>query len=428
VTAIEPIDVPAFGYTVVPAAGIRRVRPAIGDEAVVETPFHRVQFDLTRGGIRGWFSKHLGRDVVDSAAEWPLAGWVHEAPVVAPDLENPRRAFWAPVERRLGLERGWLPGWAAERVGPRRLLGHTVYHRDEALEVEQRLELPDGGVLVQRTVIPSAVEWMECVSSWHMGLTPRPEATYLAFPLLVPDAVARLDLGGQAIRVDADQLPRTCRDYYTVQGWVDLSNEEFGVTVACPDAPMVQLGDFTFGANQEVAGPRRALLLGWVTNNYWETNFRAHQPGLVSVRYRLLPHAGPFDEAAAHRHGLEAAHPVLAHPLGEPAADGPLLPRSGVLLALPAAPVLTLRIWAEADQLLLRLLNASDGPVEAMVGSGLLRIGGAERCDLFGDAPEALAVVDGAVRATLAPRGLATVRLAVSLAGVAPSTNGGVAS
>jgi hypothetical protein len=209
---------------------------------------------------------------------------------------------------------------------------------------------------------------------------------------------------------------------------VDLSNEEFGVTVACPDAPMVQLGDFTFGANQETAGPRRALLLGWATNNYWETNFRAYQPGLVSARYRLLPHAGPFDEAAAHRHGLEAAQPVLAHPLGEPAADGPLLPRSGALLALPASPVLTLRIWAEADQLLLRLLNASDAPVEAMVGSGLLRIGGAERCDLFGDAPEALAVGDGAVRATLAPRGLATVRLAVALAGAAPSTNRGAAS
>jgi hypothetical protein len=140
---------------------------------------------------------------------------------------------------------------------------------------------------------------------------------------------------------------------------------------------------------------------------------------------RALPAAaarGSFDEAAAHRHGLETAQPVLSHPLGEPAADGPLLPRSGSLLRLPDSPVLTLRIWAEADHLLLRLLNASDAPVEATVASGLLRIGGAGRCDLFGDAPEALAVVDGAVRATLEPRGLATLRMAVSLAGATPTT------
>ena len=52
-------------------------------------------------------------------------------------------------------------------------------------------------------------------------------------------------------------------------------------------------------ANRQTVDLSRALVLGWVTNNYWETNFRAHQPGAVSARYRLVPHAGPCDEAAA---------------------------------------------------------------------------------------------------------------------------------
>ena len=44
--------------------------------------------------------------------------------------------------------------------------------------------------------------------------------------------------------------PARCRDYFTVQGWVDFNNGEHGVTIATPENPMVQLGDFHFAHNQ----------------------------------------------------------------------------------------------------------------------------------------------------------------------------------
>ncbi len=411
-TAIEPIGVPAFGYALVPESATKTVTIEAVHDPIVETSRYVIEFDIQRGGIRRWLDKRLGKELVDGDTTWPLNGWVHEEPLER-GLENPRRALWAPVERRLGLERGWRSGWPAERVGPRRVLGHDVYRRADGLQVEQRLELPSGAELIQTTLIPAGAEWIECESAWHMGLDTKPEATYIAFPFLLPHAAARVDLGGQAMRVDADQLPRACRDYYTTQGWVDLSNDELGVTVACLDAPMVQLGDFSFGANRTAIRLERALLLGWVTNNYWETNFRAHQPGEVRARYRLLPHGAPFDEAAAHAFGLDAMQPVVYHPLAEPAAAGALLPREGTLLQLPRDPVLTLRVWSEDGQLLVRMLNASDRGVDAEVGSGVLQISGAARCDLFGDGAQALPVSDGAVRIALGPRQIATLRLSV---------------
>ena len=50
------------------------------------------------------------------------------------------------------------------------------------------------------------------------------------------------------------------------------------MTIATPENPMVQLGDFHFVQDQEKVMLERAMLLGWVTNNYWETNFPGAQP------------------------------------------------------------------------------------------------------------------------------------------------------
>jgi alpha-mannosidase len=198
--------------------------------------------------------------------------------------------------------------------------------------------------------LPDTEDYIECESWWDMGLDVHPEATYILYPFNVPDASARLDLGGQPMLVGSDQLPGVCLDYFTVQGWVDLSNEELGVTVAMPENPMVQLGNFHFAHNQAECTLERAMLLGWVTNNYWETNFRAHQPGRVQARYRIRPYGGGFNELQAHRLGLEAAYaqPLFQH-LGEPERQPSLLPEAGALLRLPenlspASPVLTLHV------------------------------------------------------------------------------------
>jgi alpha-mannosidase len=274
------------------------------------------------------------------------------------------------------------------------------------------------GPLKQSVLLPDQADYIECESWWEMGLETHPEATYLLYPLAVPQAVARLDLGGQAIVAGQDQLPGVCRDYFTAQQWVDFSNESVGVTIALPENPLVQLGDFHFGHNQTEFTLERAMLLGWVTNNYWETNFRAHQPGQVRARYRLTPHQGDFNEAQAHRLGLDAAYgqlvPIWQH-LGELAAAPPLWPGAGSLLQLPGqnSPVLTLHVKPAKDStgLVVRLLNASDEAQPAEIGSGLLHIVAAHQCDLLEKPLQPLEVQNGIVSLSLPPRGLVTVQL-----------------
>ena len=283
----------------------------------------------------------------DASAGYPINGFVHEE-VADKEYPWPRwlmfRMDWASMQ--VERECGWKPGWQANRRQPSRVF------------------LPDHG------------DYIEFESWWIIGQTTHPEGIYLMFPFAVSSARVRIDLGGQEMMAAEDQIPGVCYDYYTAQQWVDLSNDELGVTIALPDNPMVQFGDFHFGSNQQGFSIDRAMLLGWVTNTYWETNFRTHQSGDVHARYRVYPHAGGFDPVMAHQQDLEtaAALPLLQH-MGEPVGDL-AYPSNGTLLRLPEAPdpsqpVFTLHqkpAWAGSG-IIVRLYNALSSTQDTRIAS-----------------------------------------------------------
>jgi alpha-mannosidase len=160
-----------------------------------------------------------------------------------------------------------------------------------------------------------------------------------------------------------------------------------------------------------------------VGNTYWETNFRAHQPGGVHARYRVYPHTGGFDPARAYRNGMDAAHnqPLLQR-MGEPPEQA-VFPETGSLLRLPetldpAAGIFTLHIKPErhGQGITVRLYNAGGQAQTARIGSGLLRLTAAHQCDLFENALQPLDVVDGGTSVDIPPGQITTLRLTVETA------------
>ena len=443
---LPPTEVPGYGYAVVKKSELnaqrvsdRNIASGGGfqarydsevevfipqtEAATVENHRFRVTFDREWGGVISLFDKQLDCEWVDATADYALHSFVHEE-VADHDAEWPRRNLF---ERSWGAKRaelgeGWKTDWRPNRRQAGEVRSHHVFHTPLGIVVRQTLTAPGiEGELTQRLFLPNYADWIECESWWDMGLATHPDATYLLFPFDVPGATARFDVGGQPVIPHEDQLPGACRDYFTVQGWVDFSNNERGMTVAIPENPLVQLGDFHFGDYQSVCDPERPMLLGWVTNNYWETNFRAHQPGRVFARYRLHPHAGGFDEAQAHRWGWEAVNsePVI-QPLGEPTIAFPELPSRGSLLRLPEAPIVAVHVKPAEDNntengngVLVRLHNTSDLDHPATIASGVLTITAAQSCDLFGNVTADLPVQNGAITVDVPARRVAVIRLTV---------------
>ena len=155
------------------------------------------------------------------------------------------------------------------------------------------------------------------------------EGVHLGFAFNVPGGTMRMDIPWAVMRPEIDQLPGACKNWFTVGRWVDVSNEEYGVTWATLDAPLVEVGAITANMIGSQTNPNAWLdkvkpsqtLYSWVMNNHWYTNYRAEQSGPTTFRYALRPHKR-YDPIAAQRFGIECSQPLVVVPARGPRPPG----------------------------------------------------------------------------------------------------------
>ncbi len=438
------VNLPACGYTTVP------VRPMLTEPAPVrfdgpmvpvftptvapgltpttdvnhygwtlENRFYRLTVDSTTGAIRSLVDKASGYEWVDATTPWRLGHYVYEE-VQSPNRRADMQLHWtwpAPPDR------DHQPDLALRRRGPdlvweqRFVAG--VGHGRFAL----RLRAPGVSDLRVQIVLYDDLPWIDLIYDFNKMAVTDPESVYVAFPLNLGRPVPHYEGAGAIVQAEAQQLPNSCRDFYAIQNWVDLSNDQRGITVASPDAPIIHLGGFTNHKYMEHMQMEQPLLVGWPLNNHWFTNFCLSQSGWMRIRYRLLPHESPFDPVAATRFGAEAA----VEPLVGPVWDRP----AGLEHRAVAAPV---HLPGEASFLslepehvhLIGLKPASDGRgiiarVQELAGQSttytlrfpLSRVARAELCNLVEDKAEGEqpAVSEHEVRSRIEPYRLQTLRV-----------------
>jgi hypothetical protein len=155
------------------------------------------------------------------------------------------------------------------------------------------------------------------------------ECINFAFPFHVPGGRMRLDLPIGTMRPEDDQMASACKNWLTVGRWIDVSNDDYGITWVALDAPLVQLGGLTARLLNSQANPeiwRKTIeptqsVYSWAMNNHWGTNYRAYQEGPVVFRYVLRPH-GKSDPAEASRLAIGLSQPLVATPARGPKPGG----------------------------------------------------------------------------------------------------------
>lgn len=147
------------------------------------------------------------------------------------------------------------------------------------------------------------------------------EGVHFGFAFNVPNPEVRVNSPGAVVRPEKDQIPGACKNWFSVERWVDVSNEKYGVTWVTADAPLMEMGGLTANLPRTQPNPNAylksiqpsATLYSWVMNNHWHTNYRADQEGPTTFRYYIRPH-GTYDPVEAARFGVESTVPLIAVP------------------------------------------------------------------------------------------------------------------
>jgi len=188
------------------------------------------------------------------------------------------------------------------------------------------------------------------------------EGVHMAFSFNVPKGVMRMDTPWAVVRPEADQLPGACKNYFTIQRWVDVSNREFGVTWATVDAPLVEVGAITSDPRARAVGWLKHIepsttLYSYVMNNYWETNYKASQEGPTTFRYSIKPHRR-FDSGRAARFGIERSQPFITVGVDKNTAV-----QGSILRVKPPGVIVTaFKPSEDGKARIVRLFNASGRP------------------------------------------------------------------
>jgi alpha-mannosidase len=370
-------DLPAMGYAVFAvetggaAAGAGMTgKPAAADrQGRIENRFYRVTIDPKTGGIASLFDKELGRELVDRTCPWPLNAYIYEQP------EGGRKAV-DDMTKRAVFHR-WSAGTSKAEAGERGPVASSLIIKSEPKMCSS---------LEQRVVLYDDIKRVDLVNVLNKEETFDPEAVYFAFPFAVGPAASapgvRFEIAGADMAPGAEQLPGTTLDWQTAQHWVEFSGKDARIVWSPVEAPLVEFGDINTGKWQTKFVPANAWVFSYAMNNYWMTNFKASQEGLVEFRYSLTsaPPSGAAagagtgprsDRVSSTRFGWEVHTPLVAAWL--PAGNkGPVTSVGESFLSVDAANVIVQALWLDENGTpVVRLREIAGEPADGRLSSGL---------------------------------------------------------
>jgi hypothetical protein len=271
--------------------------------AQLETPHYRLELDEVTGAIRRLLHKPTGREMVQQGTGYLLNQAIYEQ-VTSPGDRNDVAA-WGRIGRDAAFRRA--------PFGSARIVAGEPRPWAESLLVEARG--PEGMTLATEIILDGLGRRVDIVNRLHKQPTTRSEALYHAFPLATANGQTYLDVPGGAMRPGLDQVPGTATDWHSIQNWFAVAGDGYTVVVASPDVGLVQCTSINTGRWHESLPPSNGLVMSWVLNNYWFTNFPLRQDGELTYRYSITVQEGPFDAGRAARFGRQIRQRAWAQAL-----------------------------------------------------------------------------------------------------------------
>lgn len=409
-TGLGLMTLPPFTARTIPFDKMKKVLPDRGytlEDGLLITPYHRVVFDNNTGAVTQVTDVATGRAVLDESRGYALFEPIRETVDEGQNPASRKTLFPRDVDLGNHSITQWNHGWKSKRIKGQRNRPAQICKDPCKVTLVSYIELPGFEELEQRITFYTYQPRIHMEARFVKQPVYEPEALYFATALQTDAGWScSYDTAGQLVRLDEDQLGTVCRDWVTVDTGVSVYDGNGCVTLACPDAPLVQVGDFGFGReSRQILRKENPLLLAWPLNNYWDTNFCANQSGTMTFVYDLIVRAA-FDPQMALSDGICAKSPcVVGASVDGVAREKTLLRCEGKSVVLNAYP--------EDDFGAIRLIvtNPADRPDNLAVKVPAWPIRAAQVIGPTGQVLEEISVRDGSAAFMLAARDLKVLRL-----------------
>jgi len=317
-------------------AGVAPTRGAVRvGITTLSHPDFMVKIDPGTGGIASLFSRWLKQELVDAKAATTLNDY-----------------FYLPGSDLKALQRNGTPRITVKENGP--LVASLLIESDA----------PGCKRLTREVRVVDGLDYVEIINTVDKLPIRAKEGIHFGFGFNVPEGTVRMDVGWAEVRPELDQIPASCKNWFSVQRWVDISNDKFGLTWSPVDAPLVEVGGITANLIGSQTNPDvwiqhltpSQTIYSWVMNNHWHTNYRAEQEGPTVFRFAIRPHRR-FAADDAARFGVACSQPLIVLP-----ASGPLPAKPRLELSSDKVVVTAFKPSDDGKAWIVRVFGASGQP------------------------------------------------------------------
>jgi hypothetical protein len=218
-------------------------------------------------------------------------------------------------------------------------------------------EAPGTEGLTREIMVMEGLDRIDITNTIQKSEVYEPEGVHFGFPFLIPEGDVHIGQAWDYYQPQAEQLPGSNQNYYTLSRWADISNNTTGVCLVSIDAPLLEIGEIATDATafgwKDKQKPSQTLF-SYVMNNYWETNYLAAQPGEVVFRYSIYPHDG-FEPVENIKRSMERTQPLLPVP-----ASGQNFSSQSQIILDNSKVLITALVLMEKQGFLVRIYNPGD--------------------------------------------------------------------
>ena len=116
---------------------------------------------------------------------------------------------------------------------------------------------------------------------------PQPEIYYLQMNVSDTKQLPVVSLVNHEFIPGQDQIPNSCMDYYTTDGWIRYSKGDTNWLINSQDAPMISIGKPNCFAKVNRLADNTEIPLFMLFDNTWDTNFVANECGRFVYKFDI---------------------------------------------------------------------------------------------------------------------------------------------